>query len=192
MSFSRLSYEDEFQDMLREQEASRPPGQVEQAVGVFLRSLKQAQITASQPAHIKPTVWSQPIDLSTRVTVPAAVGPYVTAITYVAPPGRAARIASYGVQVLDPAYTYDGSILWRISIDGRPVGDGLSDWGIQRGTIFQPRETFFVLNQEHMIEFQVRRAVAAPGPQDVDMALQGWSWLLRNTFEGTDVSVTAY
>jgi hypothetical protein len=96
------------------------------------------------------------------------------------------------VNVLDPAYAYTGSILWRFRINGRPVGDGMSDWGIQRGTIFQPRDTFFLLNQEHMIEFQVRRAVIAGAAQDVDMSLQGWTWLLRNTYEGTDISVTAF
>jgi hypothetical protein len=157
---------------------------------VLAQLIQNTNITAALPAHVSPPLWSEPVDLVQRVTVPAAVGQYVPVIRYQAPPGRWARIASYGVNVLDPAYTYDGSILWRIRVNGNDVPT-LADWGDQRGSIIQPRQTFIVLREDWQVTFEVKRAVAAVLPQDVVMALSGWAWRYRFNYEGTKASLTA-
>lgn len=161
-------------------------------VNQIVTLVRKTNVTASPPAHLSPTVWSDPIDLSARITVPAAVGVYAPAITFTVPDGRYSRIKYYGVNVLDPAYTYNGSILWRFTINGIPIGDGMSDWGIQRGSIIQPRETYIIVKQADVIRFEVRRAVLALAAQDVDMSITGWTWRLRMNYEGTGASVTAF
>lgn len=185
-----------FTDTMREidqaEAYARPPGPPDHILTRIMSWLQTANITVSPPAHIRPIIWSQPVDLSARVSVPAAVGNYVTAISFTAPPGRSVRISGYGVEVQDAAYTYDGSILWRLRKNGHPLDDGLSDWGEQRGSLQIPRKTFIILNEDDTVEFQVRRAVVAGAPQNVDMALVGWTWLLRNNYEGTASSVTAF
>lgn len=156
----------------------------------FLRAIRNTNITASEPAHAMPMLWSTPIDLSARYTLAAAAGAYNTVLTYTAPPGRWARISAYGVDV-DGSFTYDGSILWQIKLNGQPVQD-LFDWGQHRGSLIQPSETFILVPQGQTVEFQVRRASAAGGTSDVDMVLKGWSWRLRDDYEGTKASVTAF
>jgi hypothetical protein len=44
--------------------------------------------------------------------------------------------------------------------------------------------------QDAIVQFQLRRAVAAVAPQVVNMLLLGWIWRLRNTNEGTAASVS--
>jgi hypothetical protein len=120
------------------------------------------------------------------------VGIYVTALTYTVPEGRAARIQKYGVNVIDPAYTYNGSILWQFVINGQPMPDGMADWAQQRGSVVSPRDTFIILKERDVITLQVRRAVVAGAPQDVEHALIGYTWRPRNSLEGTALSVTAW
>lgn len=185
----------QFADMFaedRERERfTAPPTQEDRLVATILNTIRRTNITVSPPAHVRPIVWSEPIDLSARVSVAAAVGAYATAVTYTVPEGRGARISAYGVAVQDAAYTYNGSILWRIRKNGRPI-DALSDWGEQRGSLVSMRSTVIVLDEEDRVEFQVRRAVGAGAPQDVDMSLQGWTWIKRMGYEGTASSVTAF
>ncbi len=159
----------------------------------LMRMIRNIAITAAPPAHIRPTVWSDPIDLSATVTVPLAVGPYVPAVSFKVPPGRGARIEQYGVNVLDDTYTYNGSILWAFRKNGQRMLDlGMSDWGEQRGSMIFPRKTAIILNEGDYLEFLVRRAVLAAGDQDVQMGFRGWIWRKRNNSEGTQSSVTAY
>jgi hypothetical protein len=185
-------YPDQWAEEQERQQRLAPPDGQSRLVGALLDAVRRMQITASPPAHLKPIVWSQPVDLSAQVSVPAAVGAYATAVTYTVPPGRWARIESYGVQVMDPAYTYNGSILWRFLKNGHQFGVGLADWGIQRGSLSSPRKTFILLKEDDVLEFQVRRAVLAVGAQDVQMGLTGYTWVLRMNYEGTAASVTSW
>lgn len=157
---------------------------------VLSQLVQNTNITAGLPAHVQPPLWSDPVDLSARVTVPAAVGQYQNVISYKVPPGRWARISAYGVNVLDPAYTYDGSLLWRITVNGNPVPT-LGDWGIQRGSIVQPRSTVITLREDWILGFDVRRAVVAAGTTAVDMCIIGWAWRYRFNYEGTKNVLTA-
>jgi hypothetical protein len=186
-------FTDQFVQEQQDQRFRGNPTREDRLMAAIVNWVRRANITVSPPAHIQPNIWSTPIDLSARVTVPAAVNPlYTTALTFKVPPGRWARINGYGVNVIDPLYTYDGSILWRFLLNGRPLPDGMSDWAQQRGSLTSPRETFIRLKEDDVLLFQYRRAVIAALPQDVDMAFIGWTWLLRNNFEGTAASVTAY
>jgi hypothetical protein len=162
--------------------------------------LQNTNITASQPAHNAPNLWSTPVDLSVQVTVPGAVGGYQTAITFVAPPGRWVRITGYGYDVSSPAaFPYDGSLLWQITKNGLPV-QTISDFGEHRGTIIRPRDTFILLNGNtndsngggDVIKFNVMRAIAAANPATVQMALIGYTWRPRNDHEGTRASIGAF
>ncbi len=159
----------------------------------LMRLIRHVAITAAPPAHIRPTVWSDPVDLSATVTVPAIVSAtYTIAVTFKCPPGRGARIEQYGVNVLDDTYTYDGSILWAFRKNGRFLDLGMSNWGEQRGSMVFPRKTAIIMNEGDSLEFLVKRAVAAGGEQDVQMGFRGWIWRKRNNSEGTQSSVTAY
>ncbi len=165
----------------------------------FAALIQNTNITASQPAHNQPNLWSTPVDLSATVVIPAAVGNYVGAIQYRAQPGRWVRINGYGVDTTDPAYTYNGSLIWRIRKNGVYI-ETLGDWGEHRGSVIRPRETFILLNGDNaqansggdMISFEVRRAVAAIAPTTVQMALTGYTWRPRNNYEGTRAGTTAY
>lgn len=185
-------FTDEAQELAERRHFNQRPDEHDHLIATLLNLVKRANITSSPPAHQEPTVWSDPVDLTARVTVPAAVGAYATALTFTCPPGRWARINLYGVSVQDAAYTYNGSILWRFRKNGVNIGDGMSDWGEQRGSIINPRPTFILLQEDDVLEFQVRRAVIALAPQDVDHSLQGWTWRLRNNYEGTAAAVTAF
>lgn len=155
-------------------------------------------ITAAPPAHVRPTVWSNPIDLSATVSVLGAVSPtYTDVLTFQVPSGYGARIEQYGVDVKDPAYTYDGSLLWAFKKNGTFLDLGMSNWGEQRGTIQYPRKTVIILDSlgnspGDILTFCVRRAVLAVAPQTVVMNFRGWTWRKRNSYEGTQGSVTAY
>jgi len=185
-------FTDQFVEEAERAHFQAPPDGADRLVAKIINVIRRANITVSPPAHVSPIVWSDPIDLSARVTVPAAVGNYVTAVTFTCPPGRGARIKHYGVNVRDAGYTYDGSILWRWRRNGQNLGDGMSDWGEQRGSLVDPRETYIRLAEDDVLEFQVRRAVVAGAPQDVEMGFSGWTWRLRNNYEGTAASVTAW
>ena len=171
-----------------------PPAQqaiVDALFDKFIQWTRNTNFTASLPAHSKPMLWSEPVDLSENYTLPAAVNvDYTDVISYTAPQGRWARIDGYGVEV-DGAFTYDDSILWRIAVSGLNIPT-LYDWGQQRGTIAIPRKTFVIVPQGQTVVFSVRRAVAAGGTNVVTMALKGWTWRLRKNFEGTKASVTAF
>jgi hypothetical protein len=159
----------------------------------LIRQVRQLSITAAPPAHIRPTVWSDPVDKVVTTTVLAAVGPYTSAVEFLVPPGRGCRIEQFGVSVQDAAYTYDGSILWAFRKNNSQYLDqGLSDWGEQKGSIVFPRKTVIVLDEGDLIQMMVRRAVVAGAPQTVQMGFRGWTWRKRNNLTGTQSSVTAY
>lgn len=158
----------------------------------LIRQVRQLSITAAQPAHVRPTVWSNAIDLTATVSVPAAVGAYVDAVAFEVPEGYGCRIEQYGVDVKDPTYTYDGSILWGFKKNNQLLDQGMSNWGEQKGSIVFPRKTVIILNYGDLLTMCVRRAVAAAGAQNVAMGFRGWTWRLRNTLNGTQSSVTAY
>lgn len=158
---------------------------------VLMQLIQNTQITTALPAHVQPPLWSSPVDLSAVYSLPAAVGAYQTVLSYTAQEGSWARISGYGVDVQDPAFTYDGSILWRIRVNGVNV-QTLADWGDQRGSVVQPRSTLIVLREGWKVQFEVRRAVAAGAPTSVAMALLGWTWRLRHNYEGTKAVITSY
>jgi hypothetical protein len=169
---------------------------VEQAIvdGVVDRLAKIARntnFTASLPAHSTPMFWSNNIDKSATVVVPAAVTAYQTVCSYKAPPSRYGLVAQYGFDVAGGAYTYDGSLLWRFMLNGVPVQD-LLDIAEHRGSLVQPSDTFIVVPMGQTLQFQVARAVAAGGTSTVAMKFKGWDWLLRTNAEGTKSSITAF
>jgi len=159
----------------------------------LLAGLRRMNITAAPPAHIKPSVWSEPIDLSASVALAAAVTPFQTVISFRNPPGRMSRITHYGVNVTNPAYTYDGTILWGWRYNGRLIDQGLTNWGEQRGSMVFLRPTVIIMKDEGaLLEFLVRRPAAAGPAYTVQMCMRGWTWRLRNNYVGTQASVTAY
>ncbi len=158
---------------------------------ILSQLIQNTNVTAALPAHVQPPLWSTPVDLSATVTLPAAVGQYQTVLAYTVPQGRWARIEGYGVDVPQtPAFTYDGSILWQIAVNGNPVPT-LDNWGEHRGSVIQPANTVIVLRENDRVTFNVRRAVAAAGTSRVVMALRGWQWLLRYNYEGTKAVLTS-
>lgn len=166
----------------------------------FAALIQNTNITASLPAHNAPNLWSEPIDLSGQIVVPATAGVDITVLSYRVQPGRWARINGYGVDVSLPVnYSYDGSLLWSIKKNGILV-QTLGDWAEHRGSVIRPRETFVLLNGDNgaangggeIITFCVRRAVAAVNPATVQMALTGYTWRPRNNYEGTRASIGAF
>jgi hypothetical protein len=155
-----------------------------------LKAIRNTNITASEPAHAVPMLFSTPIDQSARFVLPGAVSAYTTVLSYTAPPGRWARIEAYGVDV-SGGFTYDGSILWQFMLNGAPIQD-LYDWGEHRGSLIQPSNTYFLVPMGQTVFFQVRRAIAAGSPNNVDMVFKGYTWRLRDDYEGTKASVTAF
>lgn len=164
--------------------------------------LRDNAYTAALPAHNKPHYWSFPIDLSTRINVGGAAfaaGVWATAITYVVPAGCQARIESYGVNVgNDPGgnvYTWNGSLVWRIQVNGVSKYADLDGWTIQRGSIVLPRKTVMNLQEDTQLTFQYRRAVnwpalpAAPLAQDVDFCFVGYTWRPRQQLDGSRASI---
>lgn len=162
------------------------PGVASDALLVrMVQLLQNTNFTAAEPAFNRPHYYSDPIDLSVRYTVPAAVGAYVAAIVFTVPTGRAARISGYGFNVIDPAYTYDGGILFQIAKNGMAV-PGLANIAEQRGTLVLPAETFIIGAEVYRdcFQFMVRRAVAAVAPTQVDLLLRGWTWRPMREKEG--------
>ncbi len=146
---------------------------------------RDAAVTASRPAHVDPNYWSSPLDLSDSVLVPAAVmapAVWTTVTSYTVPSGSLARVQGYGVNVQDPAYTYDGSLIWRIQVNGNNVPN-LADFAQQRGSLVLPRQTYFVVKEDQTISFQVRRDTLGTGDQVVEVGLFGWLWQPRNDYD---------
>jgi len=140
--------------------------------------MQNTNFTAALPAFNEPHFWSQPIDLSTTYTLAGAVtSAYQTALSFIVPDSRAARISEYGFNVRGGAFTYNGDISWQITYNGNPV-PGLENITQQRGTIVLPAKTFIrsEMDQKDLIEFKVRRVVAAGSPDDIDLVLRGWTW----------------
>jgi len=175
-----------------------PPSESQVLVGALVKMARRLVITAAPPAHVRPTVWSNPIDLSATVSVPGAVAAtYTDVLTFQVPSGYGARIEQYGVDVKDAAYSYDGSLLWAFKKNGTFLDQGMSNWGEQRGSTQYPRKTAIMLdcvgnNPGDILTFCVRRAVLAGAPQNVVMNFRGWAWRKRNAYEGTQGSTTAY
>ncbi len=186
----------QFADLFSAQQAEvkeQMPTPAKELARELMNLCRRTNITAGMPAHIRPPVWNDPVDVSSTVTVPAAVNDYQVAVSFRVPAGHGFRMEQYGVNVLDPAYTYDGSILWAIRVDGVFQDQGLTGWGEQRGTMIFPRKTTIVVWREEVnVDFMVKRAVAAVGEQDVQMGFRGWTWRKRNNYDGTQSSVTAY
>lgn len=188
----------EAQARARDQADRSPPTESQEMVGSLVKMARRLVITAAPPAHVRPTVWSNPIDLTATVSVPGAVSPtYTDVLTFQVPSGYGARIEQYGVDVQDPAYTYDGSLLWAFKKNGTLIDQGMSNWGEQRGSTQYPRKTVIILdcvgnNPGDILTFSVRRAVLAGAPQNVVMNFRGWTWRKRNSYEGTQGSTTAY
>ena len=180
-------------DMFQQGQQDLNASPVSVLVDALLQKVKRLQITAAPPANVRPTVWSQPLDLSAQVTVPAVVGPYATAVRFAVPKGYGARIEQYGLNVTNLAYPYDGTLLWAFRKNGTQfLGNGMSDWGEQRGSMVYPRKTAITLMPNDSLEFLVRRALA-PGPAyQVQMGFRGWLFLLRNTNLGTQAVATSY
>lgn len=182
-----FAFRQERQDRLADTPAKR-------IVHDLIKAARQLNFTAAPPAHIRPHIWSEPVDISSQVTVAAgAPSAYQTVCSFTTPPGRWARIEHYGVQVVDPLYTYDGEIAWGFRLNGRLLDQGMSGWSEQRGSMVFMRPAVILMNREQItLEFLVRRAIAGVTPRVVQMGFRGWTYLLRNNYEGTQGSVTAY
>jgi hypothetical protein len=160
-------------------------------LGTFLRD---TAFTAAPPAHIKPHFYSFAIDQSNTVAVPAAVmlpGAFINGLTYIVPGGCYARIYAYGVNVQDATYTYNGSLLWSILVNGRsfPSSD-LSNWGLQRGSIVLPRKTVINLVEGDVVTMNVTRAILGTnGTQNVDMTFLGWTYKPRRLLDRSRGSI---
>ena len=150
--------------------------------------LRDTAFTAAPPANVKPHFYSGAIDQSVTVSMPAAVqlpGVWTNGLTYTVPGGSYARISGYGVNVQDATYTYNGSLLWRILVNGRsyPSSD-LSNWGLQRGSIVIPRKTVINAVEGDIITMDVRRDVLGTnGTQNVDMTFIGWTYKPRRLLD---------
>lgn len=147
--------------------------------------LRDAAVTASRPAHVDPNYWSTPLDLSAAVSVPAAVmvpTVWTTVTQYKVPTGSVARVTGYGVNVRDVTYTYNGSLIWRMQVDGNNVPN-VANFAQQRGSLVQQRETFFVVTQDKLITLQVRRDTIGTGTQTVEAGFTGWLWQPRNNYD---------
>lgn len=192
MPRDRSLYPDQYIEQEERRTYGGPSSQEDRLVAALMNVLRTSNLTVSPPAHVHPIFWSNPIDQSARATIAAAAGAYATVVSYRVPEGRYARIDGYGVNVDDAAYVYNGSLLWRFRVNGQPLGDGMSNWGEQRGSLINQRSTYILLREDDFFEFQVQRAVAAVGAHDVEMGFTGWQWRLRMNYEGTAASVTAF
>lgn len=169
------------------------PSDVDLQAHALMRALRRVNITAGPPAHIKPHIWSEPVDQSGQVTLAAAIIPYQTVCSFRTPPGRIARMTHYGVNVTDPNYQYDGTLRWRFRLNGRILDLGMANFIEQRGSMVFMRPTVIIMkNENDLLEFQVERAIAGADPYTVQMCFRGWTIRLRNNYEGTQASVTAY
>jgi hypothetical protein len=178
----------------------QPPGplsaqqqaEIQGIVQALANFLYNTQLTAALPAHNTPTNWSLPVDRSGVVTIPAAVDVnWTTICEYDVGPGRWMRITGYGINVREAGYTYNGSLVWRLLVNGVPV-PSLEQFAEQRGTLVSPRQIFALAQQDQRVALQVRRAIASPGPNTVEGAFTGYIWRLRNDYDGTRASVSAY
>jgi hypothetical protein len=173
--------------------ADRKPTAESKLTDSLMRMIRRTTITAAPPAHIRPTVWSDAIDISATIALPAAVSPYQVACTFIAPVARGARIEQYGVTVQDPTYTYNGSIIWAFRLNGAFLANGLSGWGEQRGSTVFPRKTVIIMQPKDRLDFLVARAVLGTnGTQSIQMGFRGWQYRMRNNYIGTQGSATAY
>lgn len=188
---AQTNYADEvaFQQAKMQRQA---PSKDKSITNELLQAVRRFNITAGPPAHIRPPIWSTPVDKSASVVLGAGVTRYAPIVSITVPKGYGLRLEQYSVNVQDPAYTYDGSILWAFAVGGAFLGDGMSDWGEQRGSMVFPSKTTIIAQQGQLVQFLIRRAVAAGAPQTVQMGFRGWLWRMRNNYEGTQMSVTAY
>lgn len=185
---------EQFREIFQGQQPT-PPAPVdgaEEMAALMIKLTKLIQntnFTAALPAYNEPQYWSQPIDVSNRVTVgTAASTAWTTLSSYKAATGRWARVSGYGINVLNNLYTYNGDLLFRLTLDGNPLPGG-GPFGEQRGTIVQPRRTFVVLQQDQEIRLEVRRAVAGPTAYEVDGCLVGWNWRPLRPLDGPGVGI---
>lgn len=166
--------------------------EIEAVVQAMARLFYNTQLTAALPAHNAPTNWSDPVDRSGVVTIPAAADLEWTTITdFLVGPGRWMRLTGYGIAVREAGYTYNGSLVWRLTVDGLPL-PSLEEFAEQRGTPIRPREVFAIAKQDQRVALQVRRAVASADANTVEGVFTGYTWRLRNDFDGTRASVSAY
>jgi hypothetical protein len=152
---------------------------------------RNTNFTAALPAYTAPGYWSNNIDESDTVLMAAAVTPYQTVLEYTAPPSRYGFVNAYGFDVQDPTYTYDGTLQWRMVLNGVPV-QSLLDFGEHRGSMVQPAKTFIVVPMGQKLQFQIQRTLAAGGALSVAMKFKGWDWLLRKNAEGTKAGILAF
>jgi hypothetical protein len=155
--------------------------------------LANTNLTAAEPAFNQPHYWSQPIDLSTRYSLPAAASTtWTEVITYIPRDPVSARITEYGFNVRDTTYTYNGDILFRVCLNGSPV-PGLENIAEQRGTIVLPAKTFILAHSVYndRVSFQVRRAVAGSAAVDIDFVLRGYNWKPLRQMSGPAIGTPA-
>ena len=176
------------------QEARHEQSAPDILVQSLIKAARNVNFTAAPPAHIKPHIWSEPVDQSATVIIGAGIaGAYQTVCSFTTPPGRWARIEHYGVQVVDGTYAYGGELLWAFRLNGRFLDQGLTGWGEQRGSMVFMRQTVIqMITEGAKLDFMVKRAVGGGTARTVQMAFRGWTYRLRNNYEGTQGSVTAY
>jgi hypothetical protein len=172
--------------------SSQQQAEIQGIITALANFFYNTQMTAALPAHNAPTNWSSPVDRSGVVTIPAAADlNWTTICEYDVGPGRWMRIEGYGINVRTPGYTYDGSLIWRLLVNGNPLPT-LEGFAEQRGTLVTPRRIFALAQQDQRVTLQVRRAVASVAPDVVEGCFTGYIWRLRNDYDGTRASVSAY
>lgn len=154
------------------------------------KMLRGTTIVAAQPAHNAPAYMSLPVDVSGRISLPlAASDQWTTIASYQLEPGLRAVINGYGLDVQDGAYTYNGDIVFRVTVNGVSP-QTLSEFKEHRGAVVTPRQTVIILkNTGDVVAVQVRRAVAGAGAVNIDAALVGWTWHPTQSTENSQAAM---
>lgn len=152
-------------------------------------------IVATEPAHAVPAFWSEPLDIfGEHEFAGSAATDWVTVASFTTRSGRWARIAQYGIDVVDSGGTYDyssGDLEFRFLLGNNPV-PSLAGFTEHRGSTLQPRDTYFISSGENdtrLIQFQCKKADATnANTQKVTLNFRGWTWRPDNNYEGPKVS----
>ncbi len=115
-----------------------------------------------------------------RISLPAAVtannsSNWLVVAQLQLPQTDCGFLTSYSNAVIDPSWDYNGSILFRVRINGSPVDD-CDSFQEQRGTIPSPAEALSYLKPGDRLVLEVRRAIAGTSPRDIVMGATLITW----------------
>lgn len=115
-----------------------------------------------------------------RISLPAAVtlnnsDNWVTVDTFEIPKTDCGYVVNYSNSVIDPSWDYNGSITFRIQINGSAI-DECSGFSEQRGTIPQPAPCLAFMKPGDTLFLQTRRAIAGTSARDIVMSASIITW----------------